>query len=216
MRAGFEVTGVDIKDHSQNFPGCFIKGDALAYLETYGKNFDAIHASPPCQGYSKKVKTCSSKYSLTKGKDEPRLIRATRERLKATGRPWIMENVMGSREVLQGSLLLCGVMFNLPTSRHRLFESSELIPQPIHPKCRGVAKRYAADKGWNWRDMSVTGKGRRAGTTERWREVLDVKHTMTQSELAECIPPAYTEYIGKILISFFKRRCDEIEKHTVK
>jgi hypothetical protein len=46
--AGFDVTGVDIADHSTRYPGTFIHGDALAYLAQHGHEYDAIHASPPC------------------------------------------------------------------------------------------------------------------------------------------------------------------------
>ena len=44
--------------------------------------------------------------------------------------------------------------------------------------------------------MTVTGKGRRAGTTARWMEIMGITHAMTQAEIAESIPPAYTEWIG--------------------
>ena len=50
-RAGFEVVGVDIA-HQSRYPFQFVQGDALEYLEAHGHEFDAIHASPPCQGYS--------------------------------------------------------------------------------------------------------------------------------------------------------------------
>lgn len=51
-RAGFEVTGVDINPQPR-YPFRFVQGDALEFLEAYGHEYDAFHASPPCQGYSK-------------------------------------------------------------------------------------------------------------------------------------------------------------------
>lgn len=196
--AGFDVTGVDIEPQPQ-FPFAFVQGDALEYLAAHGAEYDAIHASPPCQGYSSHVSSASSRWTPTKGKDEPRLLAATRAALQRAGKPWVMENVMGARRAIGGSLLLCGTMFGLSIPRHRLFELSEWIEQPDHPKCSGVAKRFAASRGWEYRDMSVTGKGRRAGTTDRWKELLQIDGAMTQHQLAEAIPPAFTFYIGKRL-----------------
>ena len=61
-RAGFDVFGVDLggkkKDGTptlgplRHYPFDFHRGDALAFLAEHGHEFDAIHASPPCQGYS--------------------------------------------------------------------------------------------------------------------------------------------------------------------
>jgi DNA (cytosine-5)-methyltransferase 1 len=92
-------------------------------------------------------------------------------------------------------------MFGLDIPRHRLFESSFEWDSPAHLNCRGIAKRAAARRGWEYRDMSVTGKGRRVGTSDRWRELLGINWPTTQHELAESIPPAYTEYIGKAMIA---------------
>lgn len=196
--AGWAVTGVD--HHPQpEYPGVFVQADALEYLRAHGHRFDAIHASPPCQGYSLYVSSSSSRWARTKGRDEPRLIAATRELLQRTGKPWVMENVIGSRWDIQASLLLCGSMFGLPITRHRLFESSVLMMSPHHPRCRGLAKRFAEQRGWDYRDMRVAGKGRRAGTARRWSEILGVTHSMSLNQLAQAIPPAYTEWIGREL-----------------
>lgn len=193
QRAGFHVTGVDIRPQPRYAGDEFIQADAMTFpLE----GFDAIHASPPCQGYSSAVSSDGSKWAGTAGKSEPRLIAATRERLVAWGGPWAMENVMGARHDLHGSLLLCGVMFGLPIPRHRIFEMRDLAMSPYHPKCTGVAKRFAEERGWDPRDMTVTGKGRRAGTSQRWAEIIGIDW-MTQHEMREAIPPAYTEFIGR-------------------
>jgi DNA (cytosine-5)-methyltransferase 1 len=47
-RAGFDVTGVDIEEQVQ-YPFTFRRGDALDYVAQHGREFDLIHASPPCQ-----------------------------------------------------------------------------------------------------------------------------------------------------------------------
>ena len=132
-RAGFEVVGVDIKPQP-HYPFEFHQADAMTYpLE----GFDAIHASPPCQGYSPHVSSESSAWAGTRGKDEPRLIGAVRERL--VGHAYVIENVVGARRELRGPLLLCGTMFGLPIARHRLFEMNWRIgafDAPHHPGAR--------------------------------------------------------------------------------
>ena len=51
-RAGFdEIVGVDIVPQP-HYLFEFVQADALEYLAEHGQAFDAIHASPPCQGYS--------------------------------------------------------------------------------------------------------------------------------------------------------------------
>lgn len=202
-KAGFEVVGVDIEPQP-NYPFEFLQENALHMLDFVslysGRNgftkYDLIHASPPCQAYSSHVSSKSSKWVPTKGKDEPMLIDTVRYALSRMGIPYAIENVMGAKKHMNANLQLCGTMFGLPISRHRLFETSFFIEQPEHPQCIGVAKEYAAKRGWEYRDMSVTGKGRRKGTTERWKEIMGIEHDMTQHQLAEAIPPAYTEYIG--------------------
>jgi DNA (cytosine-5)-methyltransferase 1 len=198
--AGMEVTGVDI-DPQPQYPFAFVQSDAVEFLCKFGHEFDFIHASPPCQGYSSHVSSRSSKWVPHDGKDEPRLIAKVRDALREVGKPYVIENVMGARSEMNATLMLCGTMFGLPIARHRLFETSFMVTQPEHDNCRGVAKKYAARRGWEYRDMSCTGKGRRKGTAIRWAEVLGVSHAMTQHQLAECIPPAYTRWIGEQFLS---------------
>lgn len=197
-RAGFHVTGVDIRPQPNYAGDEFHQADAMTYpLE----GFDAIHASPPCQGYSTGVSSRSSRWVPTLGKDEPRLIEPLRERLQRSGVPYVIENVVGARDAMRSPFLLCGSMFGLDIARHRLFESSEFLMVPPHLKCAGIAKTAAERRGWEYRDMSVTGKGRRAGTADRWRELLGIDWHTTQRELSEAIPPAYTEFIGGYLVA---------------
>lgn len=200
-RAGFDVTGID-NERQSDYPFPFIQGDALDALAdtAYLEKFDAIHASPPCQPYSGAVYSRSSPYTPHKGKDEPALIPAVIDALRATRRPWVVESVMGAGSELPAPFILCGAMFGRPISRHRLFSVSWFPLIPFHVPCAGLAKESAESLGWEWRDMSVTGKGRHVGTSWRWQYLLDIDWPMTQHQLAEAIPPAYTAFLGGLLM----------------
>jgi DNA (cytosine-5)-methyltransferase 1 len=200
-RAGFDVVGVDIAPQP-HYPFESHQADALEFISAHGHEFDAIHASPPCQPYSTGVVSRSSKWNHTKGKDEAALIGATHALLVASGKPWVIENVMGARAHMPSPwFALCGAMFDRPIPRHRAFSTSFYVLAPEHPKCRGLALRAAQELGWEYRDMSVTGKGRRAGTSERWAYLLGVDWPMTQHEMAESIPPVYTAHVGAQLMA---------------
>lgn len=115
-RAGFEVVGVDLKSQPR-YPFEFHQADAMTYPLD---GFDAIHASPPCQAYSVAQKL--------QGNLHPDLIGPTRFRLTESGKPYVIENVVGAP--LLKPTLLQGTMFGLRTERKRLFETSFLLPMP--------------------------------------------------------------------------------------
>jgi DNA (cytosine-5)-methyltransferase 1 len=196
-RAGFKVTGVDI-ERQPGYPFEFQLGDALDADLT---GYDLIWASPPCQGYCPHVTSRSSEWVPHAGKDEPRLIEPVREKLQAAGVPYVIENVRGARDILRSPIELCGTMFGLPTTRHRYFETSWPVLTPPHPKCKGVAKDFATAMGWEYRDMTVTGKGRHAGTSARWKLIgIEQEAQMTQHQLAEAVPPAYAQFIASTFL----------------
>nr|QBK90963.1 MAG: C-5 cytosine-specific DNA methylase [Pithovirus LCPAC201] len=198
-RAGFDVTGVDIRPQP-HYPFKFIQGDAVEFISKHGKEYDVIHASPPCQGYSKHTRPNSKHVHYSKGSDEPRLIDTVR-RLIPNNKPYIIENVVGARNELIQPILLCGTMFNLPITRHRLFEVNFNFKPPEHPKCRGVAKKYSIDHGIDYRDMSVCGKSRRKGCIDTWKTLTGNQWMVCAHELSESIPWAYTKLIGTALIT---------------
>ena len=91
-RADFdEIIGVDIKPQPR-YPFEFVQADALEFLAEHGHEFDAIHASPPCQGYS-----IMHSLPWLRGRDYPLLLLPTLEMLEGLGKPYVVENVMGAR-----------------------------------------------------------------------------------------------------------------------
>lgn len=196
-QAGFTVTGVDI-ERMPAYPFVFHQVDALGFLADHGHEFDVIHASPPCQGYSKAVTSTDSKWvSYSRGKNEPRLIEPVRDLLQSVGKPYVIENVEGARGHLRWPIMLCGSMFDAYPRRHRYFESSIPLEQPWHSRCQGRDKEYAELHGIDYRDMSVTGKSRRSGSINVWKRLMGMDWPcLRASDLAEAIPPRYTEFIG--------------------
>lgn len=199
-KAGFEVTGVDIKNQP-NYPFNFIRGDVLEVLKdkTWLEQFDAVHASPPCQGYSHATKSDSEYVHYSQGKQTPKLIEPLRDVFKTLNKPYVIENVAGAKNELINPFFLTGYMFDLPIQRRRYFETNFNVIQPIENK-KLSSKEYARIHGIDYRDMSVTGKSRRKGSIETWKRIMDMPWAKRGWELVEAIPPAYTQYIGRFLI----------------
>ena len=219
-RAGFEVVGVDLAPQ-KHYPYEFHQADALEVLDTLlsGQewqgyrlaDFAAIHASPPCQEYS------SSRHfrSVTNTNyTRPMLIAPILRRLRASGVPWILENVSGALDALPNAIELCGASFGLPILRHRLFLSSEMLFAPSHCKHPDAFYNVAGGK------VRAIGAHRtnKAYTTKRgtiqYREGYARKEVgqaamgidwMTLKEMSEAIPPAYTEYLGAQLLAIVER-----------
>jgi DNA (cytosine-5)-methyltransferase 1 len=184
-RAGFDVTGVDIKPMPR-YPFAFIQGDALEYLTAHGHEYEAIHASPPCQRYTA--------LQVVRGREHPDLVAPTRKALEATGKPWVIENVVGAP--MNTTIVLCGAMFGLKVYRHRLFESNQMLFQPHHELHRDStprAGRGISPKGF----ISVAGN---TGNADYARLAMGIDW-MNRDQLSQAIPPAYTEYIGKQLMA---------------
>jgi DNA (cytosine-5)-methyltransferase 1 len=184
-QAGHEVVGVDI-NKQKHYPFEFIQADALTVDLS---DFDAIHASPPCQEYTNLKK-------LHQDREYPDLIDPIRERLIGAGVPYIIENVMGAP--LRDPLKLCGSMFDLEVRRHRLFETNFTVPQPScdHKKQGHVIGVYGHPGGRSAR--RGPGRGAKNGNAEDWRRAMGIDW-MVVRELSQAIPPAYTRYIGQFL-----------------
>ena len=192
QRAGFDVVGVDINPQP-NYPFPFHQADALDFVRDYGLHFDAIHASPPCQHYSLMQYT-----NGTKRDNHPALLDPVREILQRIGLPYVIENVVGAP--MRYPITLCGEMFGLGVIRHRLFESNLLLLQPSHPAHRGNTRAYRHGRMYTGPYFAVYGTGGERGTLQEWRDAMDMPWCKTKQEIAEAIPPAYTQFIGEQLI----------------
>ena len=191
-RAGFEVVGVDNKPQP-HYPFEFHQADALIYpLE----GFDAYHASPPWQAYSKA-------FSMLIGhrKEHPDLVEPTRQLLLQTNKPFVIENVIGSP--LRDYIQLEGTMFGLEVKKARNFElhGFDILLLPAKPD---------NTRGWIKSGRLVGMMQHSAYPNERVnRRELAAAYEMgwfcTRHELRQAIPPAYTEYIGKYSIDVLRR-----------
>jgi DNA (cytosine-5)-methyltransferase 1 len=191
-RAGFDITGVDIEPQPRN-PHRFIQADALAFLAEHGHKFDAIHASPPCQAFTKAQRLQANEH--------PNLIAPVRVTLRRLGVPYVIENVEGAP--LIDPIMLCGTMFGLRLYRHRLFECSFPVAEPLH--------------GQHW--LRQVKMGRKAGPQDilqpvgNFTGVDEARDAMgmpwaNRDGLREAVPPAYTEHIGGYLLAAVTTRLD--------
>lgn len=190
--AGFDVVGWDIKQ-GLHYPFFRHIGDALDADLT---GFDFVWASPPCQRHS-------SLRALHKAIDYRCRIETTREKLKAWGGPYIIENVEGAP--LVDPVLLCGSMFGLRVRRHRIFESN-VVPLSV-PACRHEDCLEPIDvTGTGGRRL----RGRHDGKGGNSRKPLNLKEAREamgmpwaeRKEISQAIPPAFSEYLGKQVIAF--------------
>ena len=206
-RAGFEVVGVDIKPQP-HYPFEFHQADALDVLRMGGRGldsevqypwatmrFDAIHASPPCQAYSALRHRTRGRY--------PDLLAPTREGLRRTGLPYVIENVPGAP--FDGAVFLCGTTFELSAvastgerrwlQRHRGFESNQLLFGA--GDCAHAGKLIGGIYGDGGGGQQT--RGWRFETAAQMREALGTPW-MTRLEMSQAIPPAYTEWVGRQLM----------------
>ncbi len=207
QQAGFYVVGVDITNQPNYCGNEFIQADAIQFLKTTDlSRFDVIHASPPCQAHTKAQQLAKARNN-GKYPEHPDLISQTRDLLIKSGKPYIIENVPGAP--LINPVKLSGTQFKyLYTQRQRLFESNI----PLHEPEQAPIKKKTPPAGWGVGEdgfISICGSGGVNGMNAKqitlyWGFALGGIDWMTRAELAEAIPPAYTEFIGKQIITYFK------------
>lgn len=197
-QAGFDVTGVDIEPQP-HYPFLFIQANALTFDLS---GYDVIHASPPCPRYSSISKLHHVEMN------HPDLLGIIRAKLQESGKPYIIENVMGAP--FWHGVILCGSMFDLPIRRHRCFESNYLIMTP--GPCKHTNQTYSIHGHHVWNNGNKrrienanwkNGYYNRAEMVKReiGMKAMGITWEMNQEELSNAIPPAYTKWIGEQLLS---------------
>lgn len=209
-RAGFDTYGVDIEPQP-NYPFPFHQGDALEVLcllilggsvdftHPDGSvewlelgDFVGAHGSPPCQGYTA--------LAAVHGNEWPMLVPQTRDLLDSTGLPYVIENVQGSP--VRRDLVLCGEMFGLGVIRHRYFELGGWTgTAPAHVKHRGRVRGWRHGEYFEGPYLAVHGEGGGKGSVAEWQQAMGIDWTNVRREIAEAIPPAYTEHIGAQMLT---------------
>lgn len=207
-RAGWNVIGVDTVRHKRN-PHPVITADVLDLPVEFIRMFDAVHASPPCQGLTELNNDKSRHLNL---------IPATRALLEKAGVPYVLENVRAARPHLVSPVSLRGTMFlcHLRTSkgqtfvlsRERLFETNWPLEAPHDPGAAGFpianvfgghlrarAKAYRTGNGTG-KTVDFPGEDRPALA----RQLMGMPWA-SMAEMSEAVPPAYTEYVGRRLLA---------------
>jgi DNA (cytosine-5)-methyltransferase 1 len=199
-RAGFDVVCGDLHPQPRN-PFPFQQRDAFEFIYECGAEFDAVHVSPMCQGYSPTASLHNTYY--------PRWIGPIRVLLQWLGKPYVIENVAGARRHMVNPIQLCGSSFGLAVRRHRLFETS--WPVAFTPPCAHYLQPEPVD---------VTGTGASrigprpdggGGNSRKPRNLSEARAAMgidwmRREELSEAIPPAYTEWLGAEMLDHLRER----------
>lgn len=190
---GWKVVGVDHVGFIQYCGDDFVCADAVRYIREHGHKFDAIHASPPCQASSALTKGTNA------GRKYPQLIPPTRAALEGVGKPWVIENVAGAP--IRNDLMLCGEMFDLRVIRHRYFEfgCGEPAPRIEHPQHRSRVAGWRHGERYDGYYFAVHGDGGGKGSVTDWQYAMGIGWMTNKYCLAQAIPPAYTEYVGRYL-----------------
>lgn len=193
-----------------------ICANALVLLHDHRflNGFDAIHASPPCQGF-----TAARELAIAQGKGRSKkavdLLTPTAVLLRKVDVPWVVENVERSpmRRLMRDHHVtrLCGSMFGLKVQRHRLFGTN--IPLPAPPPCDHASFDIDPDshKPRPWGIYYAPGDripsgGRTCDTLDHAKECMGVDREISWDHLKEGIPPAYTDWIGSHLAAAIEGR----------
>jgi DNA (cytosine-5)-methyltransferase 1 len=200
------VVGVDIRAQP-DYPFAFHQDDAIGYLVAHWDEFDVIHASPPCTEHSSLTLATKARGDRTGTRsllaETLRLLAGADSSAPWRGR-WIVENVPGAR--MQTNFVLCGSMFGLRTYRHRRFAKGADLPlvgRPAHPVHRVRSARKQQTAAWAaGQNVTVTGSNVKAATgtlRPMFEQALGIDWVKGDN-LAQAIPPAYTECIGRQII----------------
>lgn len=216
VAAGFAPIGVDLEPQP-DYPGPFIQADIFSLDDRFFEFFPVLWFSPPCLKdtvlhESARREQARHGVAATQHLD---LITPTQALVDRLGKPYVIENVQNTK-LLRDPVTLCGSMFGLGATdagqryhleRHRKFETNwPLVPPAAcqHQKpCVGVYGGHA-------RVRAASAGGR--GTKEPWsrpgvdimHEAMGMKRRVTSETISQGIPPAYAEFIGRMLMAHLK------------
>ena len=197
--AGFDVVGVDIK-RQRRYPFEFHQADAVEFARAHAHEFDAIHASPPCQAHSSATNITGTRAG------HACFIDATRAALEASGLPWIIENVVGAP--LRAPVMVCGSSLGMKVRRHRLFEANFFLMVPPCTCAMLHERKYfnpAKRDGSKIRFVGVYGATRFPGDLALRKEAMEMPWA-TLHGVNQAIPPRYTAMLGRQLLAEVQRR----------
>jgi DNA (cytosine-5)-methyltransferase 1 len=202
-RAGFDVVGVDIVPR-RRYPFAFVQADAMTFPLD---GFDAVHASPPCQRFSIT--------RVTHDREYPDLLTPTLARFADLAVPWVVENVPGAP--MPNAVEICGAALRcealddgvpLVLRRHRLFASNValLVPPCNCAEYRRRGIRVGGVYGGGPENQRTANRNLglfRGGYTPPASVARELIGTpwMTRAELAQAIPPAYTQLLGEQILA---------------
>lgn len=195
-----EIFGVDIETQP-NYPFNFIQDDAVDFLQKNGTHFSHVHASPPCQLYSCSTAVAKAQHIEKHGTEKKysNILLHIQLGMTNTKRPGVIENVYEAP--IRPDVVLSGDMFGLKVLKRRKFELVNwFMFNPMRAKVKGTVLNgdYAMVVGNGQLGVKGGKKCTVPGSNikEQWSNATGI-HWMTEyKELAEAIPPAYTEYIG--------------------
>ncbi|MGV9482005.1 DNA methylase, partial [Gordonia aichiensis] len=73
--------------------------------------------------------------------------------------------------------------------------------QPNHKSHRGRVRGWRHGKYHDGPYVAVYGDGGGKGSIDEWQAAMGIDWTDNREEIAEAIPPAYTEFIGRQIMA---------------
>jgi DNA (cytosine-5)-methyltransferase 1 len=211
IQAGAMVIGVDIDPKCGDYyPGEFHQGrfediEKIVLLDStklIDKHFDLLWFSCPCQ-FATAMRNIRGKT-----KQHPNYIPAARKLALKLGIPYIIENVPPASykyKMMRADVDLDGYMFGLRLDRHRVFECSFSVIQPIHIKTKDIPSEKRQLFSVVGRLVSTTKNGghERYEQMKYWWPIemglfhipLNITTWDGHNAFTEAIPPAFSKYL---------------------
>lgn len=178
--SNIHIVGVD-KRPMKRYPFRFIQADVLSLDYDFLLSFDFIHASPPCEPYTRL-------YKMSRRDTDKTLLPRLLTTLEAAGKPYVVENV--PQAPIRADIQLDGTMFDMNLLRRRIFQTNILVLRK-YPK----PTQYSE----NWDVVTVAGN---LATLEAASNAMNI-HWMSHDGIKKSIPPVFTQWIAGELFPQF-------------